>query len=258
MNTNECGLYETVDGNFLVNAGSGNFTPGMKVNVATLPITLYQLKLAKKPVIQEPKYITLEYIGLTGTQFIDTGYYPNNNTRFVAKIYLEERQSDFTTAIFGGRTSANSSRFTDSFSLWIDGIFDVGFIYQHGTLTASKLYVPVYGDVNIDANKNRVTLNNQASVATIEQTFTSTETLRIASNYTTDRNYTDGSGNDTRRFEGKIYSASIYDNEILVRDFIPAKRISDSKIGLYDRTNDTFYENAGTGNFEAGPETGTI
>ena len=51
----------------------------------------------------------------------------------------------------------------------------------------------------------------------------------------------------------KIYSAKIYQNGSLVRDFIPCKNAA-GIIGLWDDVNSVFYQNAGSGVFTAGPE----
>jgi hypothetical protein len=51
---------------------------------------------------------------------------------------------------------------------------------------------------------------------------------------------------------GKIFYVQIYDNNILVRDFIPARRNSDGVLGMYDTVTNTFFTNAGTGEFIAG------
>ena len=51
---------------------------------------------------------------------------------------------------------------------------------------------------------------------------------------------------------GKIYYFKIYVNNVLVRNFVPAKRKSDNVLGLYDLVNNAFYTNAGTGTFTAG------
>ena len=51
----------------------------------------------------------------------------------------------------------------------------------------------------------------------------------------------------------RLYSCKIYDNGTLVRDFIPAKKISDNKCGLWDKVTNAFYPNSGTGTFKAGP-----
>lgn len=56
----------------------------------------------------------------------------------------------------------------------------------------------------------------------------------------------------------KLYRLKMWTDDILVRDFVPAKRNSDSVIGLYDSVSHTFFTNAGTGTFTAGSETGQI
>ena len=40
----------------------------------------------------------------------------------------------------------------------------------------------------------------------------------------------------------KCYSLKIYDNDYLVRDFIPCRRKIDNAVGIYDRVNNIFYE----------------
>ena len=62
------------------------------------------------------------------------------------------------------------------------------------------------------------------------------------------RNYTSTQANI------RLYSFKLYDNLTLVRDFIPAKRNSDNVIGLYDKLNNKFYINSGTGTFLPGKE----
>lgn len=51
----------------------------------------------------------------------------------------------------------------------------------------------------------------------------------------------------------KLYSFKMYDNGILVRDFIPVKNEA-GQVGLWDRVTRTFFANAGTGEFVAGPD----
>jgi hypothetical protein len=59
-------------------------------------------------------------------------------------------------------------------------------------------------------------------------------------------------GNVSNFSQAKLYSCKIYNNSILVRDFIPCYRKADNKPGLYDVINDVFYTNAGTGEFNVG------
>lgn len=51
----------------------------------------------------------------------------------------------------------------------------------------------------------------------------------------------------------KLYSFKMYDNGVLVRDFIPVKN-NLGEAGLWDRVTKQFFANAGTGSFVAGPE----
>ena len=51
----------------------------------------------------------------------------------------------------------------------------------------------------------------------------------------------------------KLYGCSIYDNDIMIRNFVPCKN-PNGVVGLYDSVNSQFYQNAGSGTFTDGPE----
>lgn len=55
---------------------------------------------------------------------------------------------------------------------------------------------------------------------------------------------------DSRRAVGRLYACKIYDNEVLIRDYVPY--IYKGKVGLYDKVNDT-YTFSSADNFIAGP-----
>ena len=46
----------------------------------------------------------------------------------------------------------------------------------------------------------------------------------------------------------KLYYCQIYENDVIVRDFVPALD-SNNVACLYDRVSQTFFYNAGTGTF---------
>ena len=56
----------------------------------------------------------------------------------------------------------------------------------------------------------------------------------------------------------KLYSCKIYDNDVLVRSFVPCYRKLDYVAGLYDLVNGFFYENRGGGAFSFDNEVNTI
>lgn len=49
------------------------------------------------------------------------------------------------------------------------------------------------------------------------------------------------------RHDMKLYSCKIYEDDVLIKDFIPAK--VGEKVGLYDAVSKKFHENKGTGEF---------
>lgn len=244
---NEVGLYELVNNKFYGNSGSGIFTSGPIVSIKSYPITLNQYKIFSKPKL----YTIMEYIVFNGGQFIETQYYPNNNTRILADIYLDSSQSTTIVSIYGGRTD----NYNDSFTLWR---FSASQFRHDFDTVYNAINISTNGRFEIDHNKNVLKINSTTNTAT-NSTFVSAHTLKIASNWTTaGSQYNDSNYNDLRRFKGKLYYFKIYDNGTLVRDYVPVKRISDGAIGLYDKVNKLFYGNDGTGSFGAGPEVGYI
>lgn len=50
----------------------------------------------------------------------------------------------------------------------------------------------------------------------------------------------------------RIFRAKIWEDGVLIRDFVPAMRNSDEVLGMYDIVGNSFYTNAGTGVFTGG------
>jgi len=96
----EVGLYDTVNGKFYSNVGTGSFAPGLPSG-----------------------YTPLTYIESTGTQFIDTGLKTNQNTRVVAKASYTSNYS-----IYGAKSGVTN--FTAHSG--------VGYFYYDGGQGASK------------------------------------------------------------------------------------------------------------------------
>ena len=55
---------------------------------------------------------------------------------------------------------------------------------------------------------------------------------------------------------GRVYSVKISNNTNIVRDMVPVRRDSDGTVGMYDTVSNTFFTNAGSGSFTAGPVAG--
>lgn len=61
------------------------------------------------------------------------------------------------------------------------------------------------------------------------------------------------SGFDAGPCSGKMYHAQIYQDDIIVGDFLPVVITDTGAAGMYDTITGTFFANAGTGDFIAGP-----
>lgn len=183
-------------------------------------------------------YIELEYIEKNGSQYIDTGFKPNNNTRVVIDLDIVKTTSE-QQALFGGRTTYQQNMFS-MFTLENN----VGFQNDYGTIDDTSSTIPSLGRMLIDKNKNTFIVNKNVTYTHSDQTFSSPTNLYIGS-----VGYTGGSMATSYPSYLKIYSCKIYDNDTLIRDLIPVLRISDSKAGLYDLVNSTFYTDASGGNF---------
>lgn len=172
------------------------------------------------------EYTRLEYIRATGTQLINTNYTPNQNTKAVVRVSADNG------SFFAGTTSNATGRF--GVYLINTGKLDIAFGssgYVGGIITG------VTNPADITLQNGSVTANGTTGSFTTQSAFTSSGTIQIfiSNSY------------------GTLYSFKIYDNNTLVRDFIPARRNSDGAVGLLDQANNVFYGNAGTGTFTAGP-----
>ena len=206
-------------------------------------------------------YQKLDYITATGTQYIDTGHaIPRNVTKFKADLEFSSNVNvSGTIGHFGGNQDAYSGHAANfkenKFGLW------VAFAGSEGNSTGSK--ITISGGFNAGVvkhityeflnNTRKLTVDNSSvGFGNFTGDFISTNTYRLFSNGCA------GGCNDSL-LSGNIHWFKIYENDVLVFDFIPVKRISDDAVGLYDQISGTFFGNAsGVGDFIAGPAGNTI
>ena len=190
------------------------------------------------PQILPSGYTQLEYIQSTGTQYIDTGIVANQDTS--TDLDFQLTSTDRQKGIYGIYETEIKSYYIYTGR---DGIFQVGF--------GGGRYVDT--QFAIDLNRHKV--NFKDFKITIDNTVVSTYTKSSVS-YTQTQLLFNMHKADGTTYNGasvKIYSCKIYNNNVLVRNFIPAKN-SSNVVGMYDLVNNVFYTNQGTGTFTAGPE----
>lgn len=216
------GLYDTVTDSFFTNAGTGVFIAG-------------------PPKIELPTgYTQLDFIQSSGTQYIDTGFVPNQNTGVLMDtIALNVASANVGSFFFGSNASSQTNAIE-------------GYIYNNAC-------VGVYNGTQVDGtvtmfDNDRLDLkyyrNYQRAIRTGDSSTVYTNTFTAAT-FTSPNNL--NLFRLPRGFYGvlKLMFTRIYDNDVLIRYFVPC-RDSNGNIGLYDVIGKQFYGNSGTGSFTAG------
>ena len=180
-------------------------------------------------------YTELAYIQSSGTQYINTGFKQNQNSRVV--MHVKPVSITANAWAFEGRNAADKNK---------KGVF---FYYSSGSLWNADYYnssgrksfsgISSTADLNIDYDKNTCTING-VSVNFTAKTFKSDFNITLLACNT--------GGTVAGHLSAKLYSCQIYDNGTLVRDFKPCINAS-GEVGLFDMVNQQFYGNAGTGVF---------
>ena len=182
-------------------------------------------------------YAPRNYLASTGTQYINTGFYANNNTRIELKVMpIGISSGEDWQCIFSSKTSYLVNEYVVQInkenSNWYSAFGTNK--NQFSSATDNTQYT-------IDKNKNVTTINSVTDTLT-DETFSATQPGYI---------FADNESGATHFFTGRLYYLKIYDNGTLVRDFIPAVD-GNNVAGLYDKVGDIFYYNQGTGSFSVG------
>ena len=187
-------------------------------------------------------YTQLEYIESTGTQYIDTGFVPNQDSRVYLKVMpmSAAETGDGSGFIPYGAGISNTSKAFECYSSL--GQYEFNYDGQYSFVGSAS----VGSVLEIDHNKNIVSLCSNGEKQNINftyATFSCPYTLTLFALHRA----------SILRGLLRLYSCQIYDNGTITRHFVPCKN-PDEEIGLYDLVDGEFYPNAGAGVFSAGPE----
>lgn len=193
-----------------------------------------QLMMRKKiPAI----YKVLDWIKSTGTQYIDMGVTSKANQKAKYSFMPTTISTGVSYAISGAYTENNSSYFGIIRSA--DGKLNyrsyINFVPCGDVITTGTQY-----DVEVVLNNNSQSMTCNGANAT-----SSYPTADLASNL-----YLFKISNlPTQAFIGRVYYFSLWQNNVLVRNLIPVRRLTDNEVGMYDTVSKTFFGNVGTGKF---------
>lgn len=174
-------------------------------------------------------YIELKYIESTGVQYINTGFKSNQNTRFLGQISYYNVSSS---------TNAFSSKEAKNFCPEINSNNKLITYYGGSNHTFE---IDAEGTHMYDLNKNVHTIDSLTYTYTSASFQSSSNVLLFAS--------TDANGKFTEKNTHiRLHYFKIYDNDVLVRDFIPI--LDEEGIPcLFDKVEKKFYYNQRKENF---------
>lgn len=188
-------------------------------------------------------YRQVEYLQSSGTQWINSNYYPNLDTLLEMKYrYIFENSGRMCWA-FGSRNTTSSGGF--------------GFILNYFGSTTDES-ISVFSDNTYPNNMFRENLRNQDIIVQQSKNGLYIDGIRKYNNRQTtfQCSYpcllfwgsTEGTGDSGRLPYGRIYYCKIWESDVIQRDFIPCLDPNDRPC-MFDLVTQQPFYNQGTGTF---------
>ena len=207
-------------------------------------------------------YRRLDYIDSNGQQYIDTGFVPSNNTTIVIDSIPHTAGHSITNNLTLFGTMLNNAYNADEWMFWCysggseeyqnqgcPGIYCRG---QNNAITLTGVNFETRCTITASTSHRNITIDYPdgtsitRSPANTNAFSTPVNTLYIF------HSNTESVPVPLRKTYTRMYSCQIFDNNALLMDLIPAQRISDDKVGMYDIQNDQFYTSQTDVEFIAG------
>lgn len=202
-------------------------------------------------------YVFLDYIECDQPNYygqINTGIYGDLNTKIIADWMVTGHMDDFGIAVGAANTlfGAEEGYHVNSFSFMAEvndtrsTVFSLGQQFKSYTNTLNtKYHAEFYSTYKMQGQSN-YSFSSQSA-------FTTWDSIYIFDLHrwsSTESNWNQGWKN---RFIGRLYNFDIYKNDMLVRKFRPAKRLSDNFVSLFDLVESKFYMPTQNISYIAGP-----
>ena len=219
------------------NAGAGG---GGATDIRVLPPdTPEQTIVVEKSLPEE--YQEVEYISSSGTQYIDTLFVPTSTMKAEIRYSFNNVGNKFYGGIFGS-CDPNITTRIQLFQNVSSHLIGIGSGYTQIPGEDYEIHTAV-----IDIMNMRSYLDDVEYFATYGRYSNNpmpTNTIALFGRHKTDTEYECG--------DCKMYHVKIWDNDRLVRYYIPCYRKSDNVCGMYDLILGEFWVNNGTGEFIPG------
>lgn len=194
-----------------------------------------------------------KYIQSSGTQYIDTGYYPNNNTDVEIVASVSRGSNNYPT-IFGMRPQSYSASGSHDLLIHFYSVNESNTLFQRNTAVAIgqyQKYTDVKAQYSIGKSGYGVETKKYANVnKTVDLTGDVYSTYTL---YLFNFNNMGASFGSEGACIMKLYRMRIFENGTLVHEFLPWE---DNGVAcLKDTVSGTLKYNAGTGSFVYGEDT---
>lgn len=185
---------------------------------------------------EKENHTELEYLESTGTQYIDTDFKPNNNTRIIVRAKMKTFATEF---FFGTRTSGTNKTFTALFEKQAvsNGTYRIDYSKAINRLVSASSYDDDIHYFEID--KGKLFFDN------VEYKAKSTVKFQCDYNLVL---FGVNTSNTITKSVAYIYDCKIYDNDVLIQHLVPVLDSNNTPC-MFDKVNSKFYYNSGTGDF---------
>ena len=190
-------------------------------------------------------YTAVNYLQSSGTQWIEMGVAPNQNTKAVLKIKINDFGGGTGASLIGSRTNFNSS---DQFFTYMDGSSIAGrFLFRMDGqtqaiswtgLTTDKIYTVTLSGTEMKAELEDGTAVFSKTFSVSD--FESTATMALFKSKPLDNG-----------FRGRIYSCKHYNGNELIQDFVPCLDTNGVPC-MFDLVSRKPFYNKGSGSFTWG------
>lgn len=180
-------------------------------------------------------YVRLEYLEATGTQYISTGMLISPQTKYVIKY------TPTTGTWIAGYTAGSNGRWGLAYNPTTE-IMTFYSSKSNITVPMPVAYTEAIFDFGVGVTYNGETYRFDNTPATTGELF----------------GWLFKAQGSSASSGSKVYYFAIYQGNEKVQELIPCRRKSDDVLGMYDTVTDTFFTNAGSGTFIAGPVVGQV
>lgn len=205
------------------------------------PIISLGVSGATSQVLLPTEYQQVAYIESTGTQYIDTGIKATEKVKIISKVQITYAKSTPAKGRSGMVMAGSAGHI-------VFGDYGLGNLVAYFSNTGMN-----GATIPFDNNWHTYHIENGLQkIDEVSATNTINGTLDGLTLYLLNAHI--GWTGETMVASQRMAYTKIWDNGVLVRDYIPCYRKADNVVGMYDLVNGVFYTNSGTGTFVKGAD----